>query len=186
MASRYTILTKHRAQKPHHRKQWCHCHGTNETCIRDMSNNGNSLVNSEMGNPWSTYVPLSIHLECWHTGRRGLEHSVELTHWGQTLVKQEFVLWDPWIPVWDPTDSETSTCCPFPTKHHHHYNMLLHCLTHNTSIWIAYAVFYQTEAVTLSFTYTRTGAGSSSMPSSLSTIQIFIKQSIQIQIWPQV
>ena len=36
----------------------------NQACIRDLSNNGNSLVNSEMGNPWSTYVPLSIH-SCW-------------------------------------------------------------------------------------------------------------------------
>ena len=65
-----------------------------------------------------------------------------------------------------------------------YHNTYLHCLTHNTSFWTAYKVLYQTEAVTLSFTYTRTG--SSSMPSSLSTIQIFIKQSIQIQIWPQV
>ena len=66
----------------------------NQACIRDLSNNGNSPVNSEMGNPRSTYVPLSIHLECWHTSRRGFEHSVELTHWGQTLGKYEVVFWD--------------------------------------------------------------------------------------------
>ena len=35
-----------------------------------------------------------------------------------------------------------------------YHNTLLHCLTHKTTIWTAYIVLYQTEAVTLSFTYT--------------------------------
>ena len=145
-----------------------------------MSNKGNSLVNSEMGNPWSTYVPLSIH-SCWlrmmthrPTGIRALSGAHSLRpNTGQTggctLRSLDSCLGSN-------SDSDTSTYCPFPTKHHYHYHMLLHCLTLNTtSIWTAYIVLYQTEAVTLSFTYTSTGAGSSSMPASFSTIQIFIK-----------
>ena len=151
-----------------------------------MSNNGNSLVNSKMGNPWSTYVPLSIHscwfrmMTHWTTGFRALSGAHPLKPntgetGGCTLRSLDSCLGSN-------SDSDTSTYCPFTTKRHHHYNMLLHCLTPNTSIWTAYIVLYQTEAVTLSYTYTRTGAGSSGMPASFSTIQIFTKQSIQVLI----
>ena len=34
-------------------------------CIRDLSTSGNYLVKSEMGNPWSAYVPLSSSQPCW-------------------------------------------------------------------------------------------------------------------------
>ena len=40
---------------------------------------------------------IQADLECWRTSRRGFEHSVELTHWGQTLGKYEVVFQDFWF-----------------------------------------------------------------------------------------
>ena len=67
------------------------------------------------------HSPVLIHAgwERWRTGRRGFEHSVELTNWGQTLgATWGRVLWSPVLDSCPESNTEpdTSASCPPPPE----------------------------------------------------------------------
>ena len=69
-------------------------------CFKEISNSGNSLVDSEMGNPWSIYVPLSSSHPQWFrtvthrlTGFRALSGAHQLRPnigWNMRLCSEIF------------------------------------------------------------------------------------------------